>query len=543
MGQLNLYKIDAQKCDEFEAAIEEKFDMVGDWQIVDKIAEGHLLQFKLSFYVDVPDEDNDVEWNWLLRFFGDDGVTSRSNPKGVLVIKAYDEVYSCTYGFSYFVVDKFCDTNFAFEFAKRIRYKEVKTITLLSPNLRRNKTVNTYLNYSNLEFDSGESFAKLKVKAALSGDFKIFASSIEVGHSIKFEIPDDSVDAILDVLVYVKETIANSPVIYGIPVFHKVSDKEVINNLNLRLKESLEQNPLAINLSELDIIGVTEIFNKNDSMFIIKYGRNETTVSLFTAEEINDFIAQHGLSLYESLEKVKIISYNNGISVRTDALYNLIDFIDDELRCVLSKGKWYRFNDDYLRYLYDSISEVNAIYNPQYDYNTSLHEQFLSEMYGLEMNDSIYKGLEQEKVKEMIRKKYYRERAYNLYLSQTFGFECYDREETLIGDSKIEIMDLYKNETLYAVKIGNTSSVLCYTLEQSTSTMKLYKHNLLPNLPVAKNISAWLVLDRRNHLNIVDGKPDINQLEMFMLKNRIDAWKKEIRLLGYNPIIMINYFN
>ena len=36
-------------------------------------------------------------------------------------------------------------------------------------------------------------------------------------------------------------------------------------------------------------------------------------------------------------------------------------------------------------------------------------------------------------------------------------------------------------------------------------------------------------------------KPDINRLDMLMLKKRLDQWKKEVRLQGYTPIIYVNY--
>lgn len=543
MGQLNLYKIDAQKHGEFVAAIEDKYALVGNARILERVVGEQRLQFELTFYIDIPYGENRVDWNWLPQYFGDNDITSRSNPKGILVIKKNDEIYACTYGFSFFIVDKYCDTDFAFDFARRIRYKEIKTTTLLSPNLKRNKVVNTYLDYNNLEFDSGESFAKLKVKADLPEDFEIFESGLEAGHSIKFEVPHNTIEAILDVLLYVQHTLTNGQEFYRIPVFNKVSNKETIENLNQRLATNLEKNPLIVNLSELDIIGVTEIFNQNDSLFKVKYGRSEVAVTQLTTEIITEFIQQNGLSLFEGLEKVKIISFYNGMSIRTDELYNLIDYTDDEQRCVLSKGKWYCFNDDYLGYLADSISEIDAIYNPQFDFSTALHEQFIAEKYLVEKNDPIYQGLSQDEIRKKIKSKYYRERAYNLYLSDTYGFSCHDRDEIRVGNATVELMDLAKDETLYAVKIGNASSVLCYALDQSTSTLKLYKHQEVPNLPVTKNFGVWLVLDRRNHLSIIDGKPIINELEMLMLKNKIDAWKKEVRLLGYNPIIMINYFN
>lgn len=543
MGQLNLYKIDSEKHENFITALEEKYNTVGTIQTVERTVDQQEVQFELSFFIDEPNGENHVEWNWLLEFFGNNGVTSRSNPKGILVIKDNGDLYACTYGFSFFIVDKYCDTDFAFNFARRIRYKEIKTTTLLSPSSKKNKMVNTYINYNNLEFDSGESFAKLKVKADLPEGFELFEPGLEAGHSIKFELPHDNVDAIIDILLFVKKTLLNARIIYNIPLFNKVSDKELIENLNNRLEAALNENPMIINLSELDIIGVTEIFNHNDSSFVIKYHRLSETLTQLTSERIIDFIQRNHLTIYKGLESVKIISFYNGVPIRTDALYNLIDYTDDEARCVLTKGKWYYYNDDYLSYLAGSLAEIDAIYDPHYDYTTELYEQFIMRKYQAERDLPEYNGMEQNEVIKKLRNRYYRERAYNLYLQEIYGFECHDREETSIGGAQIELMDLYKDETLFAVKFGSSSSVLCYAVDQSTSTLKLYKHRLLDNLPIAKKFGVWLLLDRRTHLEIIDGKPNINELEMLTLKNKLDAWKKEVRVLGYIPILMINYFN
>ena len=38
-----------------------------------------------------------------------------------------------------------------------------------------------------------------------------------------------------------------------------------------------------------------------------------------------------------------------------------------------------------------------------------------------------------------------------------------------------------------------------------------------------------------------NGKPDLSRLKMLMLKNRLDQWKKEVRLMAIRPLIYINY--
>ena len=51
-----------------------------------------------------------------------------------------------------------------------------------------------------------------------------------------------------------------------------------------------------------------------------------------------------------------------------------------------------------------------------------------------------------------IKKKYYAEGAFNNYVSEKYGFEMYDRELDHINGQKLELMDLYKDRTMYAVK-------------------------------------------------------------------------------------------
>ena len=47
-----------------------------------------------------------------------------------------------------------------------------------------------------------------------------------------------------------------------------------------------------------------------------------------------------------------------------------------------------------------------------------------------------------------------------------------------ISSVNVEEMDLYKDGMMCAVKIGNTSSKLCYAVDQSLTALKLYKKNI-----------------------------------------------------------------
>lgn len=107
------------------------------------------------------------------------------------------------------------------------------------------------------------------------------------------------------------------------------------------------------------------------------------------------------------------------------------------------------------------------------------------------------------------------------------------------------MMDLYKDETMYAVKIGNSSGKICYVADQSSTSLKTYKSTPKAERLKIQNVALWIVLKRKT--NLPDdpdnpGKPDITKLKMLMLKNKIDSWKKQVRVMGFTPIIYINYW-
>lgn len=540
MGQVNIYKIDNNKKEQFYKDMYSKLELQ-DTVEINKVVNEENIEFGMTLYISKPAEEKDVSWNWLLKEFNVEEVKNSTNPKSVLLIEKGDTAYAVTFGAAYFIVDKYCDRQFAFNFARKVQYKEIKTTALTAPNLKRNKIINTYINYNDLEFDSGESFTKVKAKLEIEEDFDLYKETIEIGNSIKFTLNNNSLENIAELILHIENILESQEDKYKIPVFAKVMDADLIKTLDERLKEEIRKNIDSINISEVDIIGSTEIFNHNDTQFTINFNRKKEDVSELSIEQIKKFAKKYGINLNESLLDIRVIRYNNGASVKTEYLKNLIDYTDDDERCILLNGQWYHFNDDYLEYLSDSIREIDAIYNPDYDLRKSLHNQFIDRKYLEEKDNDEYQGKIEKEIREKLKKKYYKERYYNIMLSEEHEFENYDRVETRIGTADIELMDLYKDKTMFAVKIGSSSGKLCYVVDQSIQALKLYKHKLGGEKPELKDVAILLVLERAKKLKLVDGKPDINELDMLLLKNKLDSWKKEVRVLGYNPVIYVNY--
>ncbi|MBM7666098.1 uncharacterized protein (TIGR04141 family) [Solibacillus kalamii] len=538
MTKVNVYKIDPKNHRAFEESLEGKLDLITQNSDIDG--------FYFKYYEFVPNGENtkSVGWKWILREFNREEIRINNQPRAILIIQFDDEMFAISFGSSYFYIDRYADKDFPFDIAKRVKCTEIKTTTVVSPNVRRNKSINSFVNYSDLEFDSGESFAKLKAKVEigeLKGDISI-GEIFEFGNSIKVDIKKPDLEIVSKLIGLFKE-ILKLEAIYPIPLFNKVTDVQLIDELEKKLKENCENNKERIGISEVDIIGVNEIFNNQDATYLLMLDNGNEQLEEITYLELEKIAEQKRFKLSDKLLDLKIQVIKEDGTTYTERVKKLIDYVDDEKRCVLNKGVWYHFNDDYQNYLSASLSEIDVFYDKKYDFSEEVHNEYLEGKYNEINKNGEYKNLSKEEVIKKIKKKFYAEYTFNS-LRKEDGFELYDRQNVKVINSNVELMDLYKDETMFAVKIGSASSDLCYAIDQSLASLKVYKHRLAKDkdlIPI-KNIAIWLILERKTELELIDCiKPDINQLDMLMLKNRLDHWKKEVRLNGYNPIININY--
>ena len=541
MGCINLYKIDERKSQQLTHDLLRKMHQKRTVERSIQVRDDEVETFGLTLYLDRSESNKDIAWNWVLGEFDEQEIQIPTSPKAVVLIERDDGTeYAVTFGHSFFMVDKYCDGDFGFDFARRLHYEEIKTTTLTTPSSRRNKTVNTYINYNELDIGSGESFAKLKAKVALAEGFTLYKPAVEIGNSIKFVLPEDSLEQIIQLIVHVENTIRNCPVIYKIPVFSRIKDDNDIQVLNRKLEASVSDDPGQVNISELDIIGATEIFNNNDSEFELRYGKKSKKVVSLTSEELRRFCEENNWDYGSIMLDIAVVSYYNGTSVVTKCVRELIEYTVDDEKAILSKGIWYRYNDDYLTYLEASIAEIETEYHAEFDFTSDIHNKFVDGRYAVEKDMADYAGMSEAAIKRLLKSKYYAERAFNLIRAEENGFQNFDRHPDRVGNSKVEEMDLYKDKAMYVVKIGNTSGKLCYAVDQSLTSLKLYKSGNLQGMSEVHTAVLWLVLDR-GHIEDANGKPDLSQLRMIMLKNRLDQWKKEVRLMAFRPLIYVNY--
>lgn len=546
MAVINVYKILSDRQDTLKAYLQEHYAVRGSKEInrcdLFDIGAGKKdeVNFSMVLYFGRGSEERKLSWNWILRAFDTEDIAFSGTPKAVVLVEVSNILYAITFGHSYFKIDQFSDKEWAFKFARRLNYSNVRTLAITNPNSRRNRTVNTYLDYESLDLGSGEALTKLKARISLPEGFRLFSETIEIGNSIRLTSKKATLEDIADIIYYIENVIENEKELVKIPYFKLVKEEGEVNKLKEQMKKDIANDFMLIDFSEYQIHATRIVFNDNHEYELMlkdnkkKYdGVNHTTVK--------SFIEEFGLSERDDLLDIKIIVWVDGKSMYTTAIEKLIFYTNEESNSLLSDGSWYIYNEDYLQYLNDSIAEIPIEYDENLNYSKVNHEQFLKKKFQEEQGDDFYKKLKPDEIRKKVKQKYYKERYYNDWLvEQGQGFVNFDRELQAIGKHKVEVMDIYRNNEMFAVKFGSTSSKLCYAVDQSLEAIRAYHRKEVTTEAKIDNVYLWFVLERSD-LPLHKGKPDINKLNLLILKNKLDQWKKEIRLLGYRPIIKINY--
>ena len=536
MGQINIYRIASHKRQDCLVRLNRDFIIPAPPKT---IYREDSTTYTLTFYYLKELPAKDVSWAWVFRTYAIPLPEVKGSPKGIITISINDDlpVYAVTFGTAFFIIDQYCDRDFGFEYASRVPYRDIKLTALTNPTSIRNKTINSFRNNHHLDFDSGESFSKIKGKIDLEEDS--LKNTIEVGTAIKFQVKEDSLEAIVDLILHI-ETVLQQSKQTSIPVFKLVKEEEKITTLNNHLVTAIQNNSSQVLVSEFNIIGSMEVFNRSDS-YVIKYKQLEKETSELSLEVIKAFCEKHGIPLSREVFEIKITSFVDGRSQNTSSFYSMLDYMDESERCLLINGSWYEFNDDYLNYLMHSLSEIPVIYNPDFDFTSKILSDFQKNKAQEEKILPEYQGKTLSEVEKSMRTKYYAERAFNMLRSDNNGFKLYDRGTNRIGNAKIEIMDLFSNTTMFAVKRGNSSGDFSYVTDQSLMSVQAYKENLIQGAPSISKVAVWLIFERSEKIPLKNNTLDWDALNMLILKNKLDSWKKAVRLAGFQPEIWINY--
>ncbi len=534
MALINVFKIETNQYDDF---IKRLRDLCGDPHKKDISIFG--LNLHTELYVKNDKIPQKVGWKWVLQDFSVNAIEKEKQAWSVMVSKVGEAYYALTFGNAFFHVDKFSDKDFAFSIGRKFDYKQIKSTAQANPDSNRNKTIVSYLKNDKFEYTSGESFIKIKGNVKLAEDFSLFKENIEIGSSIKFDVNEPTVEKCLEILLYLND-LAQKDDVTRIPIFIKVKDDRLKEELDKHLADDIKHGNFTMSFSDFDIIGTQESFYSVSQGYTIRYKHKSKVVDALTEDNLKAFCQEKELDYDDVVLSLYIVVKANDFEEER-SIKELIDYTDEERRCVLLKGEWYQYNNDYLAELDESMDEIDVLEDQRFNWTDERYDAFLYQKYAEEKDSDQYKGMSETAINEFLRRKYYPERAYNEYMAATHGYLLLDRKLIPIENHKVEVADLYSNGCMIAVKMGDSSSKLCYAVDQIEASAKVVKKNKIKFEQPIERVAVLFVLDRKNALPKENGKVALRHLKMLVLKNRLNEWKREMRLLGFIPQVYIGY--
>lgn len=529
MSKINLYKI--LKIED----LKEKLASYGVHHQQDPIVDEFTVSHSVTlYYQNDQAKTKELSWKWVLDSFHIEADEQVSRPKAVVLFESPMGCFAATFGHSYFLVDKHCDRDYPFSLARRIEFENIKTTTLNSQSTTRNRMIYSYLECTELEFESGEAYAKLKANAKLPDGFALYKPSMQFGTSVSFITPTESLKAIVDFICYAENAILKRPELHKIPIYSEIKQEETIQEEEAKLAEKLDKSSSTVMPMEIEIVGTNEIFQSDDYEYKLKYRGYHFPATELSSENIMQFMKANSITPLSRMLEVQIILYKDGKSVSTRTVHDYIDWVNDESRCMLLQGKWYRFNLDFITYLNDSIREIPTKYDGKYDFNKAKYDKFLRD----KENEADNKLSPSE-----IKQKYYLERYFNI-IREKDGFSNFDRENSTYAGHRYEVCDLLDESTVFAVKIGSGADKLTYAITQSETSLQLFKSGQNKYPDDITKIGLWFILERKTLLMAnEEGNPDLNEIASISLKIQLDRWKKKVLLAGLKPVVYINYKN
>lgn len=535
MAKLNIFKIDERKKDSFLNRIYE------EGQLFNKIIFYNDQEYSISLQTNLDMVDVSLSWQWVLNEFTERSVQLNKFPKAFLFTEINGNLYVATFGTAYNFVEKYCDKNFAFNFARKFDYKKIKSTSQTNPNANKNKVINSYIDNEYFDYDSGSAFIKIKAKLKLQENFDLFNENIEIGTSVKLSIEQESLEKLIQVLLFI-ETKLEEQDITSIPLFQLVTNDDDITRYDAILKEKIKNGDYNIAFSDFDIIGTNEVFYSQSTSYEISYGRKYEKHDILDSKTIEDFCNRKSLNINDVFLDIKVKTLDEEGRGQFVGLKEIIDCTIDEESATLIKGQWYKYNSDYINILKESLKDLPCKHICQFDFDKNKYETFIAEKVDCYKNENLDTKSSDEEITKIVKKTWYNEKVYNIIMERDFGYINGDRSLQRIDNNyKFEIDDLQKDDGIYAVKIGNTSAKLCYVVDQIDLAMRCIKNKTIQIPNNIKKVCIVLVLDKKSLYPEGDCDFNIDNLNLLALKNALNNWQKEARLLKFDPELIIGY--
>lgn len=434
--------------------------------------------------------------------FSDRDLPLGINHSAVYIFESDTSCYAITHGIAHFIVRPFCDYDFGIDLAKRIADKAdvTQTSARMHQGVRR-KEIRSYLANSRLEVQSGESVEL--IHAGISAlKQKEFGTRGRFGTSASLT-PDISVPEIGDFLSIVDNELRASE-LFELPRTVAIREKTQVEYFDNQLIEAVrsQSDAAEFTMSSFDLCGVDFVFGDDGPFSLKAPHKRSMDLGNLSIGDLRRYIENRKLSNREALKIA--VTRADGLGGWIDyELKESLDYFSDTHRVVLLRGKWMHFNQDYLKYLDEFISEI-----------------------------------EMEPVEECFGEIFTTETAFNSSLEvNQAGYTNADKDFEIAKtrlSTPVEAWDLRKGGTVYALKFG-TAQKLGYVCDQASNMLELLSNqSLRKEIPEFDRYCLWFAYEAKNRpLNIAD-------TNSIILKQKIVSWARLCLNLRITPVIKIS---
>lgn len=519
--KFNVYKIKNENIQDLRNELSDKELSV--------IGEQEIDGYKLELFFGKKDNEGSIWWiEQYKNLFAnlDSEQYMRSNLYGVMLISNEQYTYAISYGNSYFYIQKYCDYNFGLDLAERmVDPTGVNSKVSKFFNINKSKEIVVYNNNLNIEFDNGEATFYVQAKPL---DVEKFGNSVKFGYSASFQLDLDTsllIDFIKNIEFYLnKEAQFKIP---RVKVLSEKTDKLLIDDLNMNLYSSLKNGSNGIRLEYLGIVGTSIITEDNVDYQIYIGNLRKEKIDILNVEAVKKYIIQNSISS-DNFSRIRVKFQSESFNTFSRKIIEIIDYTiekDEKYYCIVN-GKWAEFNESYIEYLKGNLDRISEEIEYNKDYDLSLGEI-----------DRIRK--------QCTEKLNYNEYLYNKYYMNQYGFQCYDRDFIKFGDVNVELGDLYKDNTLYHVKIGENGKLI-YAIDQSILSLKALKDpnkkeeiNCKLNNNTINNIGLILIFDSKSIIK--NDKINLNNINSIIFKMKIMDWYNSVKDNSFTPKLLVNF--
>jgi len=478
----------------------------------------------LVFFFSENNKGHDVKWWDTYKVFSKNTASAPKNifHYGLLAAipkKDKKYIYLASLGKSHFYLSKFIDCDFGIEFAVNLTHGQ----SILLKKSRyftgiRKGAITSYQEFDIGNFEPGESVDHLKLKAEDKktwGDSSIICSdSIQISQEIKPEYFSSLIKKI--------ESVLTSKPLISIPKLEKENDQTAIDELDLKLVESIKKGEAIASTSDFMMNGShITLSHECDNFYIIKLAGRKTEKELLIGnqldiEKIKSFITTEGIN---DINQVAV-RYTDSNEIKwKKKLKEVLDFriLHEDIQYTTKNGDWYSFNEKFMEFLKKSLESIETIKMDDLDEDDYINWKLTKEA-------SINNGTSTNKIT-------YREYYFNEKLAQEKGYLLLDRKNHTIktlasvgNNYQVELADLYANEEAISLKISEDKAQLIYNAFQSLTALELYCQDEIKTKNKIKKVALWIV-----HEDEISSIFDFNSIQLLLA---IENWRAKAQSYG-----------